>query len=65
MKAIIQRGRIRVMPVPTQAGGELWIWLKEPLTKGNQPYVHASIEANKKFYDLPCPVENVVGVVIR
>lgn len=53
------------MPVPTQAGGELWIWLKEPLTKGNQPYVHASIEANKKFYDLPCPVENVIGVAIR
>lgn len=65
MRAIIQRGRIRIVPVPTHAGGTLWVWMKQPLTKGNQPYATALIEANKKFYDLPCPLENVNGVAIK
>ena len=65
MKAIIQRERIRIIPVPTHAGGTLFVWLKEPLTKGNKPFVHADIEANKKFYDLPCPLENINGVTIK
>ncbi len=65
MKAIIQRERIRIIPVPTQKGGTLWVWLKEPLTKGNKPFVEADIEANEKFYDLPCPLENINGVMIR
>ena len=65
MRAIIQRGRIRIIPVPTHKGGTLLVWLKKPLSKGSQPYVHADIEANKKFYDLPCPLENVNGVTIK
>ena len=64
MKAVIQRGRIRIKPVPTFGGRKLCIWLKKPLTKGNKPYVYANIEANKKFYDLPCPLENINGVAI-
>ena len=64
-KAVIQRGRIRVKPVPTYNGRKLYVWLKEPLTKGSQPLVVADIEANKKFYDLPCPLENINGVVIK
>jgi hypothetical protein len=65
MRAIIQRERIRIIPVPTSPGGTLWVWLKQPLSKGNQPYVVAPIEAHKKFYDLPCPIENINGVLIR
>ena len=65
MRAIIQRGRIRIIPVPAYGGGKLYVWLKEPLTKGNKPFVEAGIEANKKFYDLPCPLENINGVMIR
>ena len=65
MKAIIQRGRIRIKPVPAYGGGKLYVWLKEPLTKGSQPLVVADIEGNKKFYTLPCPLENINGVAIR
>jgi len=64
MRAILQRGRIRVIPVPTQKGGQLVVWLKKPITEGNKPFVQADIEANKKFYDLPCPLENVNDVKI-
>ena len=65
MKAIIQRGRIRVSPVPVVDGYRLWVWLKKPLTNNNKPYVYTDIEKNKKFYDLPCPLENINGVVIE
>jgi len=65
MKAIIQRGRIRVSPVPKVDGYRLWVWLKKPLTNDNKPYVYADVEKNKKFYDLPCPLENINGVVIE
>lgn len=63
MKAVIQRGRIRVKPVPITRG-TLGVWLKKPLTKGNQPFVVAPIVPGKKFYTLPCPLENINGVAV-
>lgn len=63
-KAVIQRGRIRIKPVPT-IGGRLSVWLKQPLTKGNQPFVFSDIIPGRKFYDLPCPLENINGVTIE
>lgn len=64
MKAIIQRGRIRIKPVPTLNRGKLCVWLKQPLTKGNKPFVVSPVVAGRKFYDLPCPIENINGVTI-
>ena len=64
MKAVIQRGRIRIKPVPT-TGGRLSVWLKKPLTEGHQPFVVADIIPGRKFYDLPCPLENINGVTIK
>jgi len=63
MKAVIQRGRIRIKPVP-QTGGRLAVWLKKPLTEGNKPIVLTDIVPGQKFYDLPCPLENINGVTI-
>lgn len=68
MKAFIQRERIRVSPVPTDDEYKLyrlWVWLKKPLSKDNKPYVYADIVKNKKFYDLPCPIDNIIGVVVK
>lgn len=65
MRAIIQRERIRVIPVPTSSSHTIWVWLKKPLSEGNQPMVQADVEAGKKFYDLPCPLENINGLVIK
>ena len=65
MKAVIQRGRIRIKPVPIQDGSSLCVWLKKPLTKGNQPIVVTPVVAGRKFYDLPCPLENINGVTIK
>lgn len=64
MKAIIQRERIRIKPIPTYNGKTLVVWLKEPLTKGNKPYVITKVEPGRKFYDLPCPLDNINGVTI-
>ncbi len=63
MKAVIQRGRIRIKPVPT-VGGHLAVWLKKPLNEGNKPFVVAEIIPGRKFYDLPCLLENINGVGI-
>ena len=63
MKAIIQRGRIRIKPVPTE-GGQIGVWLKKPLSKDNQPFVIAEVVPGRKFYDLPCPMENINGVSV-
>lgn len=65
MKAVIQRGRIRIKPVPTDEGSMLYVWLKQPLTKGNKPFVETPVIAGRKFYDLPCPLENINGVTIK
>lgn len=65
MKAIIQRGRIRVSPVPTMGGYRLWVWLKKPLNAGNKPYVYVDVEKGRKFYDLPCAVDEINSVVLE
>lgn len=65
MRAIIQRERIRVIPVPKDNNYRLFVWLKKPLAEGNQPIVYADVVPNKKFYDLPCPLENINGVVVK
>ncbi len=64
MKAFIQKERIRVVPKPTENGWRLWVWLVKPLTKGNQPYVYTDIEPGRKFYDMPCPLDNIVNVTV-
>lgn len=65
MKAIVQRERIRVIPVPKVEGYQLWVWLKKPLNEGSKPFVHADVVPGRKFYDLPCPLENINGVTIK
>lgn len=65
MRAEIIRERIRVIPVPKENGYKLWIWLRKPLNKGNKPYVYADIEKGQKWYTLPCPLDNIQGVVIK
>ena len=65
MKAFIQRERIRVSPVPRVDGYRLWVWLKKPLSKETKPYVYADVNKGQKFYDLPCPMDNIIGVVIK
>jgi hypothetical protein len=63
MKAVIQRGRIRIKPVPV-VEGHLAVWLKKPMTEGNKPYVVTDIVPGRKFYDLPCAQENINAVAI-
>lgn len=65
MKAFIHKERIRVSPVPKDDSYRLWIWLKKPLTEGNKPFVHADTEPGRKFYTLPCELENINGVTIK
>lgn len=65
MKAFIQRERIRVSPVPRTNDYRLFVWLKKPLSKDNKPFVYTDVEAGRKFYDLPCDLENINGVVIK
>jgi hypothetical protein len=65
IKALIQRERIRISPVPTEKGYVLWVWLKRPLKEGNKPFVYADVEPNKKFYDLPCSIENINWVTVK
>ena len=65
MKAIIQRERIRVSPVPKIDGYRLWVWLKKPLSENNKPYVYADVNKGQKFYTLPCSLDNIIGVVIK
>lgn len=64
MKAIIQKERIRVVPVPKQDGGRIVVWLKKPLTEGNKPFVHTDVVKGRKFYDLPCSLDNINGVTL-
>jgi hypothetical protein len=65
MKAFVHKGRIRVVPKPKEEGYMLWVMLKTPLTKANKPFVYADIEPGRKFYDLPCPVENILAIAVR
>ena len=65
MKAFLHKGRIRVTPVPKTNSYMLIVWLKKALTENNKPYVYADIEPGKKYYDLPCDIENINGVVIN
>lgn len=65
MKAVFQRERIRVKPVPTVDGFMLWVWLKKPLSEGSKPFVYSDINKGQKFYELPCPLENINGVGIK
>jgi hypothetical protein len=65
MKVFIQKERIRVTPMPKEGGYRLWVWLVKPLTEANQPYVYTDIVPGRKFYDLPCPQDNIMGVTIR
>ena len=65
MKAFIYKERIRVSPVPKMDGYRLWVWLKKPLNKENKPYVYADVNKGQKFYSLPCPLDNIIGVVIK
>lgn len=65
MKAFIYKERIRVSPVPKIDGYRLWVWLKKPLTKNNKPFVYSDVVKGQKFYDLPCPVDNINGIIIK
>lgn len=65
MKAFIFKGRIRISPVPKEDGLMLYVWLKKPLSKNNKPFVYADIEKGRKYYGLPCPEENINGIVIK
>lgn len=65
MKAVLLPNRIRVKPVPTTKGYRLWVWLKKPITKDHKPFVHTDVIPGRKFYDLPCHVDNVIGVTIK
>lgn len=65
MKAFIYKGRIRVSPVPKEGGAILMVLLKQPLTHGNKPYVYTELKKGQKFYELPCEIENINGVVLE
>ena len=64
MRAVIQGDRIRIKPVPKEEGWMLWILLKKPLLEGNKPLVYSEIVKGRKFYDLPCELDNVISVMI-
>ena len=64
MKAVIQRGRIRIKPVPKEKG-KLVVVLKKALNEHSLPIVHTNINIGQKFYDLPCQLDNIVSLYIK
>jgi hypothetical protein len=62
MKAVIQREKIRIKPVPKVEGYQIVVWLKKPLTEKGKPFVYANVEVGRKFYDLPCSIDNINGI---
>ena len=64
MKAIIKRDRIRIKPVPKE-DAMLYVVLRKPLNKMEAPIVATKVVKGQKFYDLPCSIDNILGLQIR
>ena len=65
MKAVIQKERIRIKPVPKEDGYMLFVVLKKPLKKMENPIVATKVVKGQKFYDLPCEIDNILGLRIK
>ena len=65
MKAVIQKERIRIKPVPKESGYMLYVLLRKPLDKMKKPLVGTEVVKGQKFYDLPCPIDNILGFTIK